>query len=92
MNDFDLTDLLERILQDYWDARILLDGRSAWADVPMEQKNLLKEQVLPWIYRAEPFITAKAKADVNRFIRDAREVGLTDTEIVAQLDLESQGA
>jgi hypothetical protein len=92
MNDFDLTDLMERIVSDYWNALTLFDGRPQWNEVPVLERNALKEQVLPWIFRAEPLITAKTKADVNRFIREAREGGLTDTEIVDQLALESNNA
>lgn len=89
MNDFDLTDLMETILSDYWDSRILFDGRKPWSEVDMDTRNALKENVLPWIFRAEPLISAKIKSDVARFIAQAREGGLTDTEIVDQIALET---
>lgn len=91
MDDFDLTDLMERIMSDYWDSRIMLDGRMPWAEVDMDTKNKIKESVLPWIFRAEPLITAKTKTDVARFITQAREIGISDVEIVDQLLLESSG-
>jgi hypothetical protein len=90
MNDFDLTDLMDRIVSDYWNA-LLFDGRKPWAEVDMDTRNMLKESALPWVYRAEPLITAKLKTDVARFIAQAREGGLTDTEIVNQLVLETSG-
>lgn len=89
MNDFDLTDLMERILSDYWDSRIMLDGRKPWSEVDMDTRNTLKENILPWIFRAEPLISSKIKSDVARFIEQAREGGLTDTEIVNQIALET---
>lgn len=92
MDEFDLTEILDRIVEDYWDARILIDGRKPWAEVDLDTKNKIKEQVLPWVFRSAPLIAEKVKAQVNRFIRDAREGGLTDAEIVNQIALESEGA
>jgi hypothetical protein len=89
MNDTDLTDLMETIVSDYWDSRILIDQRKPWAEVDMDTRNTLKESILPWIFRAEPLIMAKLKSDVARFIVQAREGGLTDTEIVNQIALET---
>lgn len=85
MNDLDLTDMLEAICADYWDARIFIDGRNPWAEQTLETKNQLKETVLPWIYRAAPQLLKKVEEDMRRIIVQAREAEMSDTEIVDHL-------
>lgn len=85
MNDFDLTELMENVCSDYWDSRIMIDGRTPWAEQTNDTKNQLKEQVLPWIYRAAPQLLKKMEEDMKRLIAQAREIGMSDTEIVDQL-------
>lgn len=85
MDDFDLTEMMETICSDYWDARILIDGRGPWAEQSNDTKNQLKEQVLPWVYRASPLVLKKMEQDMHRLITQAREIGMSDTEIVGQL-------
>jgi DNA repair photolyase len=82
MNDTDLTDLIETVCADYWDARILIDGREPWSEQTLDTKNRLKEAVIPWIFRAAPLLSAKAHEDTRRFVAQAREAGAPDADII----------
>lgn len=82
MNDNDLTDMMETICSDWWDSRIMLDGRTPWSEQTVATKNQLKENVLPWIFRAAPLLQAKAHELDRRFIEQARAAEVSDSEII----------
>jgi DNA repair photolyase len=85
MNDNDLTDLLEKVASDYWDSRIFLDGREPWSEQPAVVKNELKEAIVPWIFRAAPLLVQKADEEIKRLIGQARELGVSDKDIIDHL-------
>lgn len=82
MNDNTLTTVVDTVAESWWDARIMFDGRKPWAEIDLDTKNKVKEQILPFVFRTYPLAQQNLLNDLARAIRSMRELGLSDTDIL----------
>lgn len=80
----DLTKIVDSTAEKMWNARLMMDDRPAWEEVPLMAQNSFKESILPVIFQSIPSIEeairehdrsaeSKLAGDFEEYLRNASE-------------------
>jgi hypothetical protein len=64
--DIDLTAVADEVAEKIWDARLMLTGQKPYAELDLQHKNVIKEQILPVLFHAVPVIEKSIKGKIDR--------------------------
>lgn len=64
--EIDLTAVADEVAEKFWDARSMLTGRPPYAELDLQTKNSIKEQILPILFHTVPVVEKAVKAKIDR--------------------------
>lgn len=73
--EFDMTGIVTEVAEKFWDARIMVDDRPPFAELPLSSKNDVKEMVLPFVHYAIPLAEKSVKAQLKSLIHASYDEG-----------------
>lgn len=66
--EIDLTAVADEVAEKIWDARLMLTGQAPYAELDLQTKNAVKEQILPVLFHAVPVVEKSIKDKILRDI------------------------
>lgn len=73
--EHDATTIVTEVAEQFWDARIMLDGRPPFSELDQLAKNEVKEMILPFVHYATPKIERSVKDQLKSLIHASYDAG-----------------
>jgi hypothetical protein len=84
--EIDLTAAADEVAEKIWDSRLMLTGNNPYAELSLQEKNVIKEQILPVLFHTVPIVEKAVKGKIDREIQWETEAENVEE---AQADLNS---